>query len=82
MKISIAELETQAEILDLDYTTGREILGGATFGSTTVEVGATGEQTSTDAQTFAFTIGIPLGEGKTGSLTFTAGFGIATDFKF
>jgi hypothetical protein len=80
MKIAIAKLETPAEILDLDYATGGEILGGATFGSTNVEVGATGEKTFTDAQTFALSIGVPLGQGKTGSVTITGGFGIATDF--
>lgn len=80
MKIAIAELETQPGILDLDYTIGGEIVGGATFGSTTVDVGAIGKKTFTDAQTFAITIPVPLGQGKTGSLTFTGGFGIATDF--
>jgi hypothetical protein len=80
MKIAIAELETQTKINDIDCITAGAIVGGGTSGATTVEVTATGEQTYTDAQTFAFTVGFPLGDGKKGSLTFTGGLGVAADF--
>jgi hypothetical protein len=80
MNIVIAELETQTKINDIDCITAGAIVGGGTSGSTTVEVGATGEKTFTDAQTFAVTIGVPLEDGKTGSFTFTGGFGFAADF--
>jgi hypothetical protein len=80
MKIAIAELETQTKINDIDRITGGAIIGGGTSGETTVEVTATGDQTSTDARTFAITVGVPLGDGKQGSFTVTGGIGVAADF--
>jgi hypothetical protein len=80
MNIVIAELETQTKINDIDCITAGAIVGGGTSGSTTVEVKATGNQTFTDAQTFALTVGFPLGDGQKGSLTLTGGLGVAADF--
>lgn len=79
MKIAIAELETPAEIIDLDRATATDIVGGATFGATSIELGATGDNASTDLLTFSVTFDVLPEFAGVGSVTITGGLGVASD---
>ena len=84
MKIAIAEIEKQIEILDLDHTAGGVIVGGGTSGGTTVDVFVEGDSTFTFANVTSQTFESPelrelgnrLGIDIPSSITITGGGGI------